>query len=550
MNRSKYKSINLAICLLSVFMISAKTSKHFSNSKNFLVKEIKAYADSTEQPKRKSVSWQRKNNQMFNKRLDEFIKFFPFKGQCDEVTIISGLDPEDYTLTESILSDCAGWNEIINTLTEETGIQFSEFYPTHIRLINEKKSQILKEKEALLKIQIGQMKDETEKYFSQYLNTQLVQLNTHTRRKDFCEFIGQIITSDEEYLKHQDPDQIEQYLPSRRSRIMEEKESITRSIWLVFVSSYKQRSRAYLYNLKKAEEKLEKSTLNHIRSGLTFIISEMLDPTRLLLEERIRELHRATEYRAATAYLNKTLKIESNSADCLNSDINIASDKCFRCNEDSDECESTLIQPFRCLHSLCINCLQDLIELKDSEKEPLLCPMLGCSAPAKFDELLANGLISILTQARFNFFGARKIASISPNWLACKKADCEGGILKSQGSKNTRYTCELCNHNQCMNCSEDHNKFISCEEYQEMLNHANDPLYLSRIKGLIKDCPNCKIPISKCEGCLHMTCKRCKHEFNWETLKTWQGTRWYESQDGTNINPDVDTGRENSQIIN
>lgn len=34
-----------------------------------------------------------------------------------------------------------------------------------------------------------------------------------------------------------------------------------------------------------------------------------------------------------------------------------------------------------------------------------------------------------------------------------------------------------------------------------------------------KNCPNCTVPIEKNEGCNHMTCKHCRHEFFWDNLE-------------------------------
>ncbi|NRA46012.1 MAG: IBR domain-containing protein [Oligoflexales bacterium] len=219
----------------------------------------------------------------------------------------------------------------------------------------------------------------------------------------------------------------------------------------------------------------------------------------------------------------------------------MATTPCISCYEDVHESSSGLLHPFQCQHSICGNCLQGLIKVKLSEMEPLTCPMPTCCKPARLNDL------SYL-HARLKFNAVRKKASLSPEWIPCKRPDCEGGRLKPIASSRTRYTCELCNYNQCWKCKEDHNQFISCEEYRE-LKDQDDPLYLSKKNNLIKDCPRCKIPISKAEGCLHMTCPQCKHEFNWETLKPWKGSDWYRLQNGNSIDRTEDTGREQSRAI-
>jgi ariadne-1 len=36
-----------------------------------------------------------------------------------------------------------------------------------------------------------------------------------------------------------------------------------------------------------------------------------------------------------------------------------------------------------------------------------------------------------------------------------------------------------------------------------------------------KDCPRCSKPIEKNQGCNHMSCRLCKHEFCWLCLGNW-----------------------------
>lgn len=37
-----------------------------------------------------------------------------------------------------------------------------------------------------------------------------------------------------------------------------------------------------------------------------------------------------------------------------------------------------------------------------------------------------------------------------------------------------------------------------------------------------KKCPGCKVNIEKNEGCNHMTCRQCKHEFCWICFVDWK----------------------------
>ncbi|KAL2265816.1 hypothetical protein VTJ83DRAFT_6916 [Remersonia thermophila] len=49
------------------------------------------------------------------------------------------------------------------------------------------------------------------------------------------------------------------------------------------------------------------------------------------------------------------------------------------------------------------------------------------------------------------------------------------------------------------------------------------------VKKTTKPCPGCKAPIEKNNGCQHMTCSKCKHEFCWDCMADYKMIRQYDN---------------------
>jgi ariadne-1 len=50
----------------------------------------------------------------------------------------------------------------------------------------------------------------------------------------------------------------------------------------------------------------------------------------------------------------------------------------------------------------------------------------------------------------------------------------------------------------------------------------SDSENLTWIKANCKPCPKCFSNIEKNQGCMHMTCRSCKHDFCWLCCKPWK----------------------------
>lgn len=91
-------------------------------------------------------------------------------------------------------------------------------------------------------------------------------------------------------------------------------------------------------------------------------------------------------------------------------------------------------------------------------------------------------------------------------------------------------TCSKCGWASCFNCSfpEAHypascghmSQWVDDGGYYDGMSVEAQSKHLAKL--ISKRCPSCQAPIEKNEGCLHMTCAKCKHGFCWRCLKSWK----------------------------
>jgi len=107
-------------------------------------------------------------------------------------------------------------------------------------------------------------------------------------------------------------------------------------------------------------------------------------------------------------------------------------------------------------------------------------------------------------------------------------------------SKNQLISCTISNNNKkyikftdfnfhnyfvLFQCREEAHRPLSCSKFKEWMNliggKNSDEIDSLWIKLNTKKCPKCKIDIEKNQGCMHMTCKKCTHQFCWLCFGDW-----------------------------
>lgn len=60
------------------------------------------------------------------------------------------------------------------------------------------------------------------------------------------------------------------------------------------------------------------------------------------------------------------------------------------------------------------------------------------------------------------------------------------------------------------------------KEWDSTLSKKLDSLNFIWKEKNTKCCPECKVNIEKNQGCMHMTCFKCRYEFCWLCMDTWK----------------------------
>ena len=90
------------------------------------------------------------------------------------------------------------------------------------------------------------------------------------------------------------------------------------------------------------------------------------------------------------------------------------------------------------------------------------------------------------------------------------------------------FTCPACLTPICTTCQITSHDGMSCEAYKRVGTQGNDEFRKWKQENDVKDCPVCKVPIEKSDGCNHMECGNCKTHICWVCLETFdEGRKCY-----------------------
>ncbi|PAA75038.1 hypothetical protein BOX15_Mlig029351g1 [Macrostomum lignano] len=184
-----------------------------------------------------------------------------------------------------------------------------------------------------------------------------------------------------------------------------------------------------------------------------------------------------------------------------------------------------------CQTSVCVFCLHRWLTDHLMEVGAKLgCP--GCSAVLTVPQL--RHLLSDSAMNRREQLLARQRGGNSSSERDCPRCSCltqrpsrrmrlrNGRWQKEHGGVTVK--CAQCDYVWCFDCHSPAHPGLSCRRFRSGVHLLEDWAKQLEQSGLRKArrCPKCKAMIEKNDGCNHMTCAHCEHEFCYLCSKRWR----------------------------
>ncbi|OCK77983.1 hypothetical protein K432DRAFT_302984 [Lepidopterella palustris CBS 459.81] len=176
---------------------------------------------------------------------------------------------------------------------------------------------------------------------------------------------------------------------------------------------------------------------------------------------------------------------------------------------------------------VCADCFKDWIasELDSKGWKDMKCPEAGCKVLLTHADVQEYAASEVYT--KFDGLSAREALNDDPNFKWCRGPKCKSGQIHENGVDGNIFRCVACGFRVCVVHEDTWHEGETCEEYdyrksgkKEKDQKAQEAASVAVISQMTKKCPgkNCTYNIEKNDGCDHMTCLKCRHEFCWLCL--------------------------------
>ena len=104
----------------------------------------------------------------------------------------------------------------------------------------------------------------------------------------------------------------------------------------------------------------------------------------------------------------------------------------------------------------------------------------------------------------------------------CPNPDCDRVCIGNRSILGYDRICCPCNTEFCLLCGQLWHEPCSCADWKLWKKKETDEEETTKwLEVNTKACPKCHVSIEKNQGCNHMSCKGCKHQFCWLCMSDW-----------------------------
>ncbi|THY30266.1 hypothetical protein D6D01_03279 [Aureobasidium pullulans] len=167
-------------------------------------------------------------------------------------------------------------------------------------------------------------------------------------------------------------------------------------------------------------------------------------------------------------------------------------------------------------HDVCHECFTMHLDVEVDSKmwDQVSCPQY----PSPLQQHEIQNLATPESFAKYARFARRAALSSNPDYRYCFSISCDSGQVYE--GQEPVFSCQVCGHKHCTICEVDWHEDETCEQYQSrnQVQKEYEAESEATLQATSKPCPNCQARIEKSDGCDHMLCSQCQHQFCWACL--------------------------------
>jgi len=197
---------------------------------------------------------------------------------------------------------------------------------------------------------------------------------------------------------------------------------------------------------------------------------------------------------------------------------------CKICYEEYSN-ESDLYWLTNCDHIYCHECINGYLTLQITSGGvlDLGCPHPECEAEINIGDIAA--ICDAATVEKYEKFVVLSALRADPNVRWCPMPQCSSPVKGPPAEGSEWITCGTCQLQVCFACGDERHDPAQCGKEARELIATRHNVVVEAERAFeewhqgkptdVKPCPRCKAYIEKNQGCNHMTCIACKHQFCW-----------------------------------